>query len=290
MRIAFVGLGLMGSRMAANLLAKKFQVTVWNRTRSKAEPLRAKGAKVADSPRAAALGADVICTNVADPKAMAQVTEGPDGLRGALRAGLRWVDFSTMSPEVARGLAAACEAAGAEFLEAPVTGSKAGAETGTLVLMCGGSRPTFDALQPLLGAVGRKSVYCGAVGSASQVKLVGNMMIAHMLQALGEGAALASRAGVPLATVLEVVQSSGFASPYWEFKGRALQARDFSTHFSVDLMHKDLTLALAAGHEHGIPMPGTAAIREVYQLARQRGHGAKDISVTAAVMDPELLE
>jgi 3-hydroxyisobutyrate dehydrogenase len=290
MRIAFVGLGLMGSRMAANLLAKGFAVTAWNRTRSKAEALAQKGATVAGSPRAAAEGAHVICTNVADPKAMAQVVEGPEGLRGALRPGLRWVDFSTLSPAITRGLGEVCEAVGAEFLEAPVTGSKAGAESGTLVLMCGGRRETFDALSPVLAAVGRKAVYCGPLGAASHVKLIGNSMIAHMMQALGEGAALARRAGVPLETVLEVVQSSGYASPYWTFKGEALKARDATTHFSIDLMHKDLTLALATGSELEVPMPGTAAIREVYQLARQRGLGERDIVATAAIMDPGLFD
>lgn len=290
MRVAWLGLGLMGSRMAANLVAKGFAVTVWNRTASKADPLRARGAAVATSPREAVLGADVVCTNLADAAAIDAILTGSDGLLAGLRAGQTWVDFSTLAPATTKRLAALCGEKGAAFIEAPVTGSKAGAEAGTLVLMCGGPQATFDAMQPLFDAVGRKAIRCGEVGSGAQVKLVGNTMIAHMLQGLGEGAALLRKAGIPLETLLEVVQSSGYASPYWEFKGKALAARDFEQHFSVDLMHKDLTLALETGRAHGVPMPGTATIREVYQLARTQGLGQQDIVATAAVMDPALVE
>src|SRR6185295_772276 len=129
--------------------------------------------------------------------------------------------------------------------------------------------------QPVLTAVSSKAIHVGSVGQAAQVKLVGNLIIAHMVQALSEGAALAGAAGLSVEQLLAVVQSSGYASPFWDFKGKALAARDFSTHFSIDLMHKDLTLALAQGTALGVPMPGTAAIREVYQMARARGGGER---------------
>jgi 3-hydroxyisobutyrate dehydrogenase len=290
-RVAFLGLGIMGSRMAANMLAKGHELVVYNRTRARAEPLLAAGAAWAASPRAAAEtpGLDVLCTCVADPPAMEEVAFGPSGFVAALAAGTRVIDFSTLSPALMRRLDAAVAARGAALLESPVTGSKGGAQAGTLLLMCGGDRALFDGLQPLLMAVGAKAIHVGAVGQATQVKLVGNVMIAHMLEALSEGAALVARAGVPLGKLLEVVQSSGYASPFWDFKGKALADRDFSTNFSVDLMHKDLTLALATAHEHGVPMPGAAAIREVYQLARAQGRGADDIAATAAVIDPRLV-
>jgi 3-hydroxyisobutyrate dehydrogenase-like beta-hydroxyacid dehydrogenase len=288
-RIAFVGLGLMGGRMAANLLAKGFSVAVWNRTRARAEPLIAKGATAADSPREAANGADFVCTCVADPKAMDDVFLGDHGISASLRAGMVMIDFSTLGPESTVALERACKEHGAAFLEAPVTGSKMGAESGTLVIMCGGTEDAFTRAQPVLNAVGRKAIHVGVVGDASHVKLIGNMMIGHMLEGLHEGAALLAKAGIPLAKLLEVVQASGYASPYWDFKGRALEARDFSTHFSIDLMHKDLTLALETGTRLGVPMPGTAAVREVYALARAQGLGEQDISATAAVVDPGLL-
>jgi len=123
---------------------------------------------------------------------------------------------------------------------------------------------------------------------AAQMKLIGNLVIAHMVEALSEGTALAAGAGITIEKVLEVIQASGYASPFWDFKGKALAARDFSTHFAIDLMHKDLTLAMDLGHQLGVPMPGTAAVREVYQLARAQGMGERDIVATAAVISPAL--
>jgi 3-hydroxyisobutyrate dehydrogenase-like beta-hydroxyacid dehydrogenase len=221
---------------------------------------------------------------------MNEIAFGPRGFVDALAAGTRVIDFSTLEPGLIRRLGEAVVARGGAFLESPMTGSKMGAQAGTLLLMCGGDRALFDALQPtVLAAVAAKAIHVGALGQATQVKLVGNVILAHMLEGLSEGAALVARAGIPLAKLLEVVQSSGYASPYWDFKGKAIAERDFSTHFSVDLMHKDLTLALATAHAQRVPMPGTAAIREVYQMARAQGRGGDDIGVTAAVIDPGLL-
>ena len=288
MRVGFIGLGIMGSRMAANLLAKGHALTVWNRSRARAEPLLAAGARWCDTPALLAAGAEVVCTCVADPSAMKAVAEGPDGFLGRLAAGALVIDFSTVGPTVTRALDAACQAAGARFLEAPVTGSKSGAAAGSLLVMCGGRADTFAAAEPILSAVGAKAIHIGDVGHAAQVKLAGNVIIAHMVEALSEAAALVAQAGVPLAKLLEVIRSSGFASPYWDFKGNAIAARDFSTHFSVDLMHKDLTLALDAADQGRLALPGVAAIREVYQMARRRGNGSRDIVATAGVIDPSL--
>jgi 3-hydroxyisobutyrate dehydrogenase-like beta-hydroxyacid dehydrogenase len=288
MRVGFIGLGIMGSRMAANLLAKGHSLTVWNRTPGRGAELRAAGAHWAQTPRELASNTEVICTCVADPGALAAVAEGPEGFVAGLSPDALVIDFSTVGPEATRRLDQACGSRGARFLESPVTGSKNGAAAGTLLLMCGGTDQAFAAAQPILGAVGSKAIHVGGVGQAAHIKLVGNLMIAHMVQALCEGAALAGAAGLGVETLLGVIQSSGFASPFWDFKGKALAARDFSTHFSIDLMHKDLTLALAQGAALGVPLPGTAAIREVYQLARARGQGERDIIATAAVINPAL--
>jgi 3-hydroxyisobutyrate dehydrogenase len=288
MRVAFIGLGLMGSRMALNLLKKGFELQVHNRTRSRAESLLRAGAHWADSPREAARGAHVVCTCVSDPAAMQQIAQGERGWLGGLERDATVVDFSTLGPELTRALERDCNGRGASFVESPMTGSKAGAEAGTLVLMCGATPEALAKVKPVLEAVSARQIHIGPVGSASQVKLVGNLLIAHMLQGLSEGAALLSKAGVPLTKLLEVVQSSGYASPYWDFKGKALAAKDFSQHFSIDLMHKDLTLALGQGQALGVPMPSGANIREVYQLARALGLGQEDIVATAKVVDPGL--
>lgn len=287
MRVAFLGLGIMGNGMASNLVAKGHEVWVYNRTRARAEPLLARGARWVGSPRAAAEipGLEVLCTCLADPPAMGEVAFGEQGFVQALLSGTRVVDFSTLSPQMMTRLEAAVASRGARFLASPMTGSKNAAEAGTLLLMCGGDRRLLDELTPLLGAVATKMVHVGTVAQAAQMKLAGNIIVAHMMEAIGEAAALAGRAGIPLAKVLEVVQSSGFASPYWEFKGKALASRDDAPHFSVDLMHKDLTLALAAAAGERLPLPGTAAIREVYQVARARGLGGRDIAATAMMLD-----
>ena len=289
MRVGFLGLGIMGSRMASNLLAAGHAVTVWNRTPARAGELREAGATEAESPRALAAGVEVVCTCVADPPALDAVASGADGFVAGLAPGSLVIDFSTVGPEAATQLGQACAARGARFLAAPVTGSKNAAAAGTLLLMCGGTAEAFDAAQPILQAVGSKAIHVGDVRQAASVKLIGNLMIAHMVEALGEGVTLAVRAGISVEKLLEVVQSSGFASPFWDFKGKALAARDLSTHFSVDLMHKDLTLALGLGDALGVPLPGTTAIREIYEAARAQGLGSLDIvATTAAVVDPSL--
>jgi len=288
MRVGYIGLGIMGGGMARNLLKKGHAVTVWNRGAGPAAALREAGAAVAESPRALAAGVEVVCTCVSDPAALTAVAEGSNGFLAGLAPGTLVIDFSTVGPAAVRALDEACRARGARFLAAPVTGSKNGAAAGTLLMMCGGSPETFAAAQPVLSAVGAKAILVGDVAQAAQMKLIGNLILGHMVQALSEGTALAAGAGISVQKVLEVVQASGYASPFWDFKGQALAARDFSTHFSVDLMHKDLTLALAAGDAYGVPMPGTSAVREVFQLARAQGLGGRDIIATAAVISPTL--
>jgi len=290
MRVGYIGLGIMGNGMVRNLLAKGHAVTVWNRSADKTVALREAGATVAASPRALAAEVEVVCACVSDPAALEAVSQGSDGFLAGLKAGALVIDFSTVGPAAVQALEAACRARDARFLAAPVTGSRKGAEGGTLLVMCGGPADVFAAAQPVLAAVGSKAILVGDVAQAAQVKLIGNLILAHMLEALSEGAALAGAAGISIEKMLEVVQSSGYSSPLWDVKGKALAARDFFTHFSVDLMHKDLTLAMELGDQRGVPLPGAAAIREVYQLARAQGLGQQDIAATAAVISPGLLK
>jgi 3-hydroxyisobutyrate dehydrogenase-like beta-hydroxyacid dehydrogenase len=284
-RIGVAGMGIMGSRMAANLLAKGFATTVWNRTTERCRPLEQKGAKVAATPREMAESTDVVITCVADPNALGRVVFATDGLLPALRPGFRLIDCSTVSPGLSRRIAAAFEERGAASLEAPVTGSKGGAEKGTLVLMTGGPRAVHDELLPIMMAIGSKAIYCGETGQASTMKLIGNSIISFMLEGFCEGAVVAQKAGLPLATMLEVIQASGFASPYFEFKGRAIERRDFETHFSLDLLHKDQGLMLDEAAALQAPMPGLAAIREVLSAARAQGIGGEDIGALVKVLE-----
>ncbi len=284
-RIGFAGLGLMGSRMARNVLDKGFPLTVWNRSAERCAPLAAKGAKVAGTPRALAEAADVVVACVADPPAVERLVFAEDGILGAARPGFRYLECSTISPELARRVAEALRARGADMLEAPVTGSKMGAEKATLLLMTGGRREVHDELMPVMMAVGTKAIHCGDVGQASVVKLVGNALISFMLEGLCEGIVVGRRAGVSLETLLEVVMASGYASPYFTFKGGAIGRRDFDTHFSIDLLVKDQSLMLAEAAARGVPMPGLAAIREVFQAARAQGWGGEDIAAVVKAVE-----
>lgn len=277
-RVGFVGMGIMGSRMARNLARKGFEVTVWNRTRSRAEALEKEGIRVASSPRALAEQTDAFCTCVADPAALREVVHGPEGLFAGARSGQLFIDFSTISPALSRELEADAERRGLGYVEAPVTGSKGGAEKGTLVIMAGGSDAAMQRAQPIFAAVSEKVIHCGPVPAGSQVKIAGNALIAAMLQAFSEGLLLTKKAGFDPRKVLEVVQASGFRSPYFDFKGAQIFGRDFSTHFSIDLMFKDLRLFLDSAAEHAVPTPATAGVAQAYQVARAAGKGDLDIA------------
>lgn len=284
-RVGFLGMGIMGSRMARNLAQKGFEVTVWNRTRSRAEPLAQFGAKVASTPAELAAQVDAFCTCVADPAALREVVHGPNGLFSAAGRGQLFIDFSTVSPELSRELEKDAATRGIDFVESPVTGSKNGADKGTLLLMVGASEAGFARAQPIFKAVGEKAVHCGPVGAGSQVKLAGNALIALMLEGISEGMLLTQKAGVDPRKLLEVVQASGFRSPYYDFKGPTLLRHEFETHFSIDLMFKDLNLFLESAHRHRVPTPTVAAVTETYQLARSQGKGGMDIGAVVTTLE-----
>ena len=284
-RIGFAGMGLMGSRMARNLLRKGFPLTVWNRTPERCEPLAAEGASVARTPRELAEAADVVVACVADPDAAARVMFAEDGIRAAARPGFRYLECSTISPGLVRRMGEVLQARGADILEAPMTGSKLGAEKGTLLFMTGGKREVHDELLPVMMAMGTKAVLCGELGQGSVVKLIGNTIISFMLEGFCEGLVVGRKAGVSLQTLLDVVMASGYSSPYFGFKGAALDKRDWDTHFSIDLLVKDQTLMLEEAGARRVPMPGLAAIREVFQSACGQGLGQEDIAAVIKVLE-----
>jgi 3-hydroxyisobutyrate dehydrogenase len=279
-RVGFIGMGLMGSRMASNLAKKGFAVTVFNRNLEKA---RATGLTVAATPKALAQAVDVICTCVSDPAALEQVVFGADGVAAGTRKGQLLIDFSTVSVESVKALSE--RLSGVDVVDAPVTGSKGGAEKGTLVIMAGGSPEAMARAQPVFAAVGEKVIHCGALGAGTQVKLAGNALIAAMLQAFSEGLLLTSKAGIDPKKLIEVIQASGFRSPYFDFKGAAILAHDFSTHFAIDLMHKDLSLFVDNAAAHRVPTPLAASLKETYQLARSSGLGEADIGAVISVFE-----
>lgn len=279
--VAFLGLGLMGSRMARSLAAKGFAVRGWNRSPGKA----VDGVEMCGTIAEAVAGAEVACVCVADPFAVRSVVLGKEGVLAAAAAPGLVIDFSTIDPACAREVDAACRARGLRFVEAPVTGSKLGAERGSLVIMAGGAEEDLARAEPIFHAVGERWFRCGPVGAGSQVKLGGNVVIAGMLEALAEGMVACAKAGVDASVLIDVIQASGFRSPYWDFKGRAMLQSEPELHFAASLMHKDLDLFVRRAEALGVPAPSAERLREVYALALRADLGEKDIAAVVQVLE-----
>ncbi len=276
----------MGQPMALNLLKAGYAVTVFNRTQSKAKPLEQKGARVAASPAEAARDADFVMTIVSDSAAMEEVVLGRKGVLETLRPGAVLIDSSTISPVVSRKLA--CHVAGksAEMLDAPVTGSKHGAEKGELTFMVGGERRTFDRVMPILQVLGKKHIYCGLHGAGSSAKLAQNAIQATTLEIFCEGFVLATKAGVKPEAMFEIIQSSLARASLTDFKAPFIFKGDFTTYFPLKWMHKDLELAMEAAYAQGVAMPATAAVKEVYGAAKAKeGRGDQDYAAVITFLE-----
>ena len=277
--VGFIGLGLMGRPMAANLLKAGYDVTVWNRTGSRADELVAQGAKRATTPRAVAAASEVVFTIVSDPPALESVLWGDDGVFTGLRRGSVLVDSSTVSPALERRAAAAAAAQGAEFLEAPVTGGTWGAEKGELVFMVGGEAATLARVEPVLGAMGKKWFHLGPHGAGQTVKLAMNLLLALEVEAFAEALALVTRAGLAGEKLFEVMQTSMGRSGLLDIKGPMMLKREYKPSFPLRLMHKDMGLALDLANQLGVPLPSAASTREV--LSAVKGATKEDVDFSA---------
>jgi 3-hydroxyisobutyrate dehydrogenase len=283
-RVGFAGLGIMGQGMARNLLEKGYLSGVWNRTPKRCEPFAAR-TRVAATPRELAEISDVVVTCVSDPAAVERVVFADDGILVGARPGFRYVEASTVSPDLTRRIAAAMRSKGAEAIDAPVTGSKPAAAAGTLLFMTGGRPEIHAELEPVLLAMGSRAIHCGDSGQGSLMKLINNTIISFLLEGLSESAVVARKGGLPLEKLLEVVAASGYASPLLAAKGKAILTRDFDTQFSVDLLVKDQGLMMAEAQAQKTPLPGLAAIREAHQAARAMGLGQEDIAAVVKVAE-----
>jgi 3-hydroxyisobutyrate dehydrogenase len=283
--VGFIGLGIMGQPMALNLVKAGFQVSVYNRTRQKAAPLEKAGARVAASPADAARGADFVMSITSDSAASEQIVTGKDGVLETLKPGAIMLDSATISPVVSRKLA--CHVAGkqASFLDAPVTGSKHGAEKGELTFMVGGEREAFERALPVLKVLGKKHIYCGAHGAGLSAKLAQNVIQSTMVEIFAEGFVLAAKAGVKPETMFEIVQSSMARATLTDFKAPFIFKGDFTPYFPLKWMHKDITLAMEAAFAQGVPMPAAAAVKEVYGAARAQGKGDLDYAAVITFLE-----
>ena len=283
--IGFIGLGIMGHPMALNLVKAGYKVTVFNRTRSKAEPLEKSGARVAATPAEAARLADVVMIIVSDTAAVEEVVLGKGGILETLRSGAIVIDSSTVSPALSRKLACHAAGKGASWLDAPVTGSKHGAERGELTFMIGGDRETLDRALPVLQVLGKKHIYCGAHGSGLSAKLAQNAIQATMVEVFCEGFVLATKAGVHPQTMFEIIQSSMARAALTDFKAPFIFKGDFTPYFPLKLMHKDLELAMETAYAQNVPMPAAAAVKEVYGTAKAQGKGDLDYAAVITFLE-----
>ncbi len=281
-RVGFVGLGIMGAPMARNLLDAGFELTVWNRTPAKCDPLVTVGARQAENPAAVAAASEVTISCVTNSTDVEQVVLGDAGIIQGAKPGAVHIDCSTISPEVTRSIARALAECQVEFLDAPVSGGDVGARAGTLAIMAGGDPATFERCLPVLQAMGKTIVHVGPAGSGQVVKLCNQVAGGLNLLAMAEAIALARRAGVDPGRMLEVVSAGAAGS--WMLRNlgpRALNG-DFAPGFMVELMQKDLRLALEAAAASLTPLPGTALVSQLYTAIEAEGRGRDG---TQAIVD-----
>ena len=285
LRIGFLGLGTMGAPMAVNLAKAGFPLVVWNRTAAKAQPLVTLGAKAGKSPAHVAAETDIVITMVSQPKDVEEVVLGPDGVMDGLRANAVLVDMSTVSPATSRKLAGAVTTKQAEFLDAPVVGSKGPATEGALVILVGGLPSTLQRVRPVLSAMGKTIIHAGGVGMGASLKLATNLMLAHLAAGFSEGLLLVERAGLDPARYLEVLEASTFRSPWYQSKGAGMIRRDFASHFALKHMHKDLRLMLELAADVQASVPVTAAIEQLFNASEASGRSELDYSAILAQLE-----
>lgn len=269
----------MGSRMVERLLAAGHQVTGYNRTRSKAERLLAAGMQWTDSPRAVAAASEITFSMVSNTQALEAVTGGADGILAGLSAGKIYIDMSTVSPALSRALAAQVKIKGAEMLDAPVSGSVITLEEGKLSIMAAGGFEAFEQALPILQAIGPKVTHVGANGLAVSMKIATNLSLAVQMLAFSEGVLLAEKSGIARETAVEVLLNSVIASPMVKYRGPFVLNMPDEAWFDVNMMQKDLLLALELGRQLDVPLPTTAITNEMLTAARGMGLAEKDFAI-----------
>ncbi|MDQ6915734.1 MAG: NAD(P)-dependent oxidoreductase [Actinomycetota bacterium] len=285
-RVGFIGLGIMGSRMAANLRRAGFELTVWNRTAARArEWAEVHGAEVAVRPADVAAASDVVVTMVVDGDQVEQVLLGEGGAVEGARPGLLCVDMSTIGPAQARALGAALAGRDVRFMDAPVSGSSPRAQDGTLTIMAGGEDEDFARARPLFEAMGERVVHVGALGDGQTIKLINNAVAAVNCATVGEALLVGRRAGVDLDALVRVMGASSGASAMLALKADPMRRHDYETLFKLEHMLKDVRLCLEAGQDAGAPFTFAAHVREVLSAAMGRGLGEADFAALIEVLE-----
>jgi len=275
-KYGFLGLGIMGAPMAANLIRAGHVVTVWNRTADKCAPLVALGAHEATTAAEAVAVSDITFAMLADPQAVERVVFGPGGVLDGMVEGKGYVDMSTVDEDTSRNIAEAVTDAGGRFLEAPVSGTKKPAEDGTLVILAAGDKSLFDEAGPLLDLMGKKRVFLGKVGQAARLKLIVNMIMGGMMASFCEGLVLAAKGGLDSADLLDVLASGAMANPMFAVKGAQIGEGEFGPSFPLKHMQKDLRLAEDLGDILEQSLRSAHAAQRTFTAALDAGLGDED--------------
>jgi 3-hydroxyisobutyrate dehydrogenase-like beta-hydroxyacid dehydrogenase len=282
--LGFVGLGVMGGRMVNRLLDKGHTVTGYNRTRAKAQWLIDRGMKWADSPRAVTAVADVTLSMVTNSAALQEIADGPDGVIAGLANGKIWIDMSTVGPDISKALVARVREKGADMLDAPVSGSVITLEQGKLAVMVGGHAETFERAKPILLDLGPKVTHVGDNGLALVMKIATNLNLTAQMIAFSEGVLLAEKNGIPREIAVDVLTHSAIASPMVQYRGPFVLKMPDEAWFNVNMMQKDLLLALELGRKATVPLPTTSLANELMTAARAMGYAAEDFAVVFEVL------
>jgi len=278
-RIGFIGLGIMGSRMAANLAAAGYEMTVWNRTAATAEAFAAEhGVNVAATPAELAAASDVVIKIVVNGEQVEEILVGEQGVIAGAREGMLCIDMSTISPEMAQSLGKRLGEHGIAFIDAPVTGSSPGAEAGTLTIMAGGSEADLQRAAPIFDVLGAKTVHCGAIGQGQMIKVITNAIAASNAAVLAQALIVARGAGVDLSALTEVIDGGAADSRMAQLKAQPMIDRQYDTLFRLDHMIKDVDLALELAAAEGIPFDYAAQTRELMAEASAEGFGEVDFA------------
>ena len=283
--IGYVGLGVMGSQMTKILLEKGHTVTGYNRTRSKVQWLIDKGMKWADSPRAVAEAADITLSMVTNSDAVSQIANGPSGIIEGLSSGKIWIDMSTASPALSRTLAAKVREKGADMVDAPVSGSVITVQQGKLSVMVGGRPETFERVKPLLLDLGPKVTHVGENGLALVMKIATNLNLPVQIMAFTEAVLLAEKSGIKRETAIEVLLGSVVASPMLQYRGPFVLNPPDEAWFNVNMMQKDMQLALELGRQVNVPLPTGSVANEYLTAARAMGLAEKDFAIMFKVLE-----
>jgi 3-hydroxyisobutyrate dehydrogenase-like beta-hydroxyacid dehydrogenase len=283
-KLGFVGLGVMGGGIARRLLEAGHEVHGYNRTREKARPLEELGLVLEESPRAVAESADVALSMVTNVAALRAVAEGDEGILAGLAPGKVWIDMTTAAPAVSRELAAKARERGADMVDAPVSGSVSTLEEGRLSIMVGGRPETFAQVEPILKDVGPKVTLVGDNGQALLLKIAINLSLQVQMVAFSEGLLLAEKDGIDREVALDVMLSSVIASPMLKYRGPFVLKQPEEAWFNVNMMQKDMLLALDLGRELDVPMPTTAISNELLTAARGLGLANHDFAVVFEVL------